>query len=179
MGMRAFARETSGAAALELALWAGLLVVPILNVMDVGLYVFQRMQVENAAQMAVQAGWKACDDATKQRPVTTKCAPNGGTLETYMRSIAQGSSSLTTRVTMTAPTVRYYCLNTSNVLVVMATAPTAPPANCSTAPGSASATPGEYLEVAVSYAYSPMFGAISVAGTFTTPISYTARTRVD
>lgn len=175
-----FLRETSGAAALELAIWAGVLIVPILNVIDVGLYLFQRVQVENAAQIAAQATWKACDDSSEQRPVTTKCLPNGGSLGAYLTSIVQTSTSLTTAITVAAPTVKYYCLDNSNALVAVATAPTAPAASCAAVRTTAPVPkPGEYVEVTTSYAYSPMFGGISVAGMFATPITYTARARID
>lgn len=180
MQLRDFSKDTRAGAALELALWVAILALPLLNVIDIGLYVFRRMQVENAGQMAVQSAWGSCDDSSEQRPVTTKCQPSGGTLETYMRSIAQGSNSLTTDITMTAPTVKYYCLNNSNSLIVVATAPTAPPSNCtSVSTASPSAKPGEYVQATVSYAYTPMFGPLSVANTFATPITYTARARID
>jgi hypothetical protein len=37
-----------------------ILAVALANVTDVSLYVYQRMQVENATQAAGQAAWKTC-----------------------------------------------------------------------------------------------------------------------
>ena len=53
--MPGFVRDSGGAAAAELVLWISLMVVPILSVIDIGLYAFQRMQVELGAQAGIQA----------------------------------------------------------------------------------------------------------------------------
>jgi len=165
-----------GAAAVEMAIIASMMVVPLLNVMDVGLYMFQRMQVENAAQMAAQATWATCDTAAEQ-PATTGCA----NLTTAMTAAAQ-STSLGTNVTVGTPTEGYYCLDNANVLVEVGSFPTKPsPFNCTSAPSSVtpSPAPGDYVQVSVSYTYAPLFPAVSVASTFTTPIVASARTRLN
>src|ERR1700693_5015304 len=51
------ARDCGGVAAIEFAVFAGLLSLAILNVTDVSIYAFQLMEVENATQMAAQAAW--------------------------------------------------------------------------------------------------------------------------
>ena len=50
---RAYLRCRAGAAAAEFALILTLLVIPLLNAFDIGVYVYQRMQLDNAAQVAV------------------------------------------------------------------------------------------------------------------------------
>jgi Flp pilus assembly protein TadG len=175
-----FARCQSGAAALEFAIIVAFLTPAVLNVIDIGLYLFQKVQVENAGQIAVQAAWKACDESSEQRPATTKCLPAGGALAAHMRTVAQTSTSLGNRVTVGAPSSKYYCLNNSNQLVLVATAPTASPANCSSVRTTAPVpVPGEYVEVTTSYAYVPLFSPVSVGRLFATPITYSARVRMN
>ena len=60
--------DRRGVAAIEFAVFAGLLSIGMLNVTDVAVYVYQRMQVEYATQAAAQAAWHACD-----MPCKTPC----------------------------------------------------------------------------------------------------------
>lgn len=59
-------------AAIEFGFFAIFLSLALVNVTDVSIYVYQRMQAENATQVAVQAAWKACD--LPQLPATTNCS---------------------------------------------------------------------------------------------------------
>jgi Flp pilus assembly protein TadG len=68
-----WAREERGAAAVEFALWLGVIVWPLLNVYDLGLYVFQKIQVDNAGQAAVQQLFNACGQTTAS-PILTNCS---------------------------------------------------------------------------------------------------------
>jgi len=61
---RRYGGDRCGAAAAEFALLLSLLVIPTLNVADLAIYAWDRMQLENAAQMAAQAAWETCDSAT-------------------------------------------------------------------------------------------------------------------
>ena len=51
--------DERGASALEFAIFAGILAFGLLNTADVSIYIYKRMQVENATEMAAQAAWKA------------------------------------------------------------------------------------------------------------------------
>jgi hypothetical protein len=51
------------------------------------------------------------------------------------------------------------------------------PADCSAA-GMPALQPADYVQVAVTYSYSPLFPGISVAGRFATPITKTAMVRM-
>jgi Flp pilus assembly protein TadG len=63
----------NGTSALEFSFFTGILIFGVLNVVDISVYLYQRMQVENATQMAVQAAWKACDPSKGYLPATTSC----------------------------------------------------------------------------------------------------------
>jgi hypothetical protein len=51
------------------------------------------------------------------------------------------------------------------------------PADC-TAAGMPALQPADYVQVAVTFSYTPIFSGISVAGMFTTPITKTAMVRM-
>jgi Flp pilus assembly protein TadG len=51
--------DQRGVAAIEFALFATFLSVAIINVTDVSIYIYQRMQAENATEVGAQAAWKA------------------------------------------------------------------------------------------------------------------------
>ncbi len=64
-GTRRFWRDDSGAAAAEFVLWLSLLILPLINAVDLGVYVFKKMQVETAAQAGSHAVWRFCDTSAK------------------------------------------------------------------------------------------------------------------
>src|SRR6185437_7080679 len=65
--------DECGASALEFVLFAGILGLGLLNTADITIYIYKRMQVENATEMAVQAAWKARDPPKGYLPATTSC----------------------------------------------------------------------------------------------------------
>lgn len=169
--LRRYRSEQRGAAAVEFALVLSLLIVPILNVVDFAMYGWDRMQVDNAAQIASQAAWATCIPPT-YLPAQTNCSGMSSAVTT-----AAQSTSLGTGVTVTSTTENYYCLNNSNVLVTVGTYPGTKPGDCSSV-GSASDTPGEYVKVTVSYTYTPLFPAVSIASVLASPIVRTAWMRL-
>jgi len=158
-------------AAVEFALFAVFLSVTFANVTDVSIYIYQRMQAENATQVAVQAAWKACD--LSHLPATTNCAG----LTTAINN-ALASTSLGTRITQVSgsPSEGYYCVNSSNVLQYVSDV-SSKPADCSAA-GMPSLQPGDYIQVQTTFTYAPLFPGLSVASTFPTPITRTAIMRL-
>jgi Flp pilus assembly protein TadG len=173
---RRFCSEQRGAAAVEFALILTLMTVPILNVVDLAVYSWDKMQVDNAAQAAVQAAWVTCSDSSKI-PATPNAYANCSFMPTAVTQAAQ-STSLGIGVTVTSTTENYYCVNTgSNLLVTVGTFPVTKPSDCS-AVGSSSDTPGDYVLITVSYTYSPVFAAVSIASTLTTPITRQAWMRL-
>lgn len=163
--------DQRGVAAIEFGLFAIFLATALANVADVSIYVYQRMQVENATQVAVQAAWKACD--LSHLPATTNCPG----LTNAMQSALQ-STSLGTGVSMESgsPSEGYYCVNSSKALQYVSDV-SSKPADC-TAAGMPNLQPGDYIQVQTTFAYVSLFGSLSVASTFPTPIIRTAILRL-
>jgi Flp pilus assembly protein TadG len=158
-------------AAIEFGLFSIFLSLALVNVADVSIYIYQRMQVENATQVAAQAAWKACD--LPQLPATVNCPG----LTTAVQN-ALASTSLGTSVALVAgsPSEGYYCVNSSNALQYVS-AVSSKPADC-TAAGMPSLQPGDYIQVQTTFPYAPLFPGLSVTGTFATPINRTAMMRL-
>ena len=169
--------DEGGAAALEFALWLMLLTPPLLSVIDTGLYVHRRMQVEEAAQVAAQMVWETCDTPAKLPATDVGHCPALTTPVDRVTAAAQ-STSLGPLVSVTSVTEGYYCVNGAAALELVATPPTAPPADC-LAVGGSSAAPGDYVLTTVSYVYTPLFAGVSVGSAFTTPIVRTAWMRLN
>jgi len=163
-----YRKGSGGAAAAEFALILTLLVVPVLNVVDFGIYVYDRMQLDNAGQSAVQTAWAQCA-ATGLIPATVNNYCSG--LSTAMTTAAQ-SSSLGSGVSVTS-TTEDYCCPGAGALTCQGSVSNTTPAAC--ASGEA---PGDYLFVTVSYTYAPLYSGVSLASLLTTPITRTAWMRL-
>ena len=163
--------DERGVAAIEFGLVATFLTFSVLNVADISIYVYQRMEVENATEMGAAAALKNC--TTAQLPATTNCAALNNAVTTAVQS-----TSLGTQITLQSgsPAEGYYCLNSSNALQYMSGV-NSKPADC-TAAGSPSLQPTDYIQVSTTFAYKPLFPGITVSGTFTTPITKTALMRL-
>ena len=169
-----FRSDKRGTSAIELSFFLGLLTFGMLNVADISIYIYKRMEVENATQMGVQAAWKNCDPNNGYVPATTKC-PN---LTTDITA-AVTSTSLGANVQLQSgsPSEGYYCVNSSGTLQYVSSV-SSKPADC-TAAGTPSNQPGDYITVTTTYAYAPLFPKLTVAGAFTTPITKTAFMRLN
>ena len=193
--LRRWARETRGAAALEFALWLGVLLVPTLSALDLGFYAFQALQVKEAAQVAVQSAWTVCGSSTDY-PATQNCGLDGASLN---QAIATGehSTSLKTGVTMSSGSEQYKCVTSGGALSVVdttdgviatssgdvsssgnSTFPSGEPATCSGTIKGSTAAPGDYITVTVTYTFKPLFGGVSVASLLGSTITQTATTRL-
>jgi Flp pilus assembly protein TadG len=173
--LEALGFDQRGASALEFAIFAGVLAFGILNTADVSIYIYKRMQLENATEMAVQAAWKACDPSQGYLPATTSCPG----LNAAITAAAQ-STSLGDKVSIVAGSLSegYYCLTTSGSLQLVANATSNPPADC-TATGIPSMTPADYIRITTTFSYTPLFPGITVASAFTTPITKTGMMRLN
>ena len=150
------------------------LAVPVLNVVDVGIYVYDRMQLDNGGQSAVQTAWAQCA-TTGLVPATVNNNCPG--LTTAMTTAAQ-STSLGTGVTISSTTEDYCCPGAGALTCsgtglgpVATTAPTACTAS--------NEMPGDYIFVTVSYAYSAPYSGATVAALLTTPITRKAWMRLN
>jgi Flp pilus assembly protein TadG len=165
------AADRSGVASIEFAIFSIVLSLALVNVADVSIYVYQRMQAENATQVAAQAAWKACD--LSKLPATTNCPGLATAVQNALKS-----TSLGTRVSLISgsPSEGYYCVNSAAALQFVSNV-SSRPSDCSAA-GMPSLQPGDYIQVQTTFPYTPLFPGLSVTGTFTTPINRTAIMRL-
>jgi len=169
--VKALGLNQRGVAAIEFAFFAGFLSLAVLNVADISIYIYQRMEAENATEMGVQAAWKTCD--TSHLPATTNCPGLATAVQNAVKS-----TSLGTLVTLQSgsPSEGYYCVNASNALQYVSDVNTKP-ADCTVA-GMSSLQPGDYIRVQTTFAYAPLFPGMTVASTFVTPITKTSLMRL-
>lgn len=177
-----FVRESGGSAAVEFVLWLAVLMLPLFNAIDLGIYVFQKMQLQMAAQAATQAVWHACDTSAKL-PAVTNCTGLAATVQTAAQSSTLGNN---VTVSTGSPAEGYYCVNSSGALQLVGTAgkigtpPVKPnPFTCVNQFAGSTTAPGDYLQVTVSFPYKPVFRNISLASLLTTPITKTAWMRMN
>src|SRR6186713_2460973 len=118
--------DERGASALEFAIFAGILAFGLLNTADISIYIYKRMQVENATEMAAQAAFKTCDPSKRYLPATLSCPG----LTTAITQAAQ-STALGAEVSIAtgSPTEGFYCLNDAGTLQLVANATLNPPAD--------------------------------------------------
>jgi Flp pilus assembly protein TadG len=164
--------DQRGVAAIEFGIFSVLLFASLANVTDVSIYIYQRMQVENATEVAAQAALKTCG-SSNSLPATINCANLLTAVQTAMQS-----TSLGTAVTLQngSPSEGYYCVNTSGALQFISGV-NSKPADCSAA-GTPALQPGDYITIATTFTYQPIFARLSVAATFPTPITKTAILRL-
>ena len=169
---RAAWADQRGVAAVEFGLFSILLFASLANVTDVSIYIYQRMQVENATEVAAQAALKTCS-SSNSLPATINCANLLTAVQTAMQS-----TSLGTAVTLQngSPSEGYYCVNASDALQLVSGV-NSKPADCSAA-GTPALQPGDYITIATTFTYTPLFAKLSVAATFPTPITKTAILRL-
>jgi Flp pilus assembly protein TadG len=164
-------RDCRGVAGIEFALIGGFMALAIVNVTDTGIYLYKRMQVENAALVGTMSALKACDPS--HLPATVNCPGLTAAVTAAIQSTSLGSA-----VTLSGGAVSeaYYCVNATGSLQLVGSL-ASKPADCSAA-GMPALKPADYIQVAVTYSYSPIFAGISVGGLFTTPVTKTAMVRM-
>ena len=167
-----FRRDRRGTAAIEFAGAATLLVVGLLNAVDFGYYMYQRMEVENAAQVGAQAALKTCNQSTLL-PATQNCS---GLNAAITAAIATTSLAASVQLASGYPTEGYYCVNGSNQLQSVGSLSNEP-ADCS-AVGSSTTSPGDYIQVQVTFKYAPLFGITVMSAWGISSISMTSWMRL-
>jgi Flp pilus assembly protein TadG len=173
MIVRRLLKNCEGAAAAEMALILPGIAFIALNVVDLSIYVYEKMQLDLAAQEAVGAARVLCDTFAKL-PAKTNC---GSTLLDTMSTAAQ-STSLGSAVTITGTSEVYNCADASGNFVQVADYTGTPPATCSAAVSGSTSAPGDYISATVTYAFAPLFPGASVASVLTTPMTRTAWLRL-
>jgi len=164
-------RSQRGMAAIEFGFFAGFLSYAMLNAAEIAIYLYQRMEVENATEMGAQAAAKNC--SISQLPATVNCAALSNAVQKAVQS-----TSLGTNVSLQSgsPSEGYYCVNSSNALQYMSSV-SSKPADC-TGAGMPSLQPGDYIKIQTTFSYAPLFSGLTVGGNFTTPITRTALLRL-
>lgn len=159
-----FRRDTSGLAAIEFSLIAGFLTIAALNATDVSVFLYDKMEVDNATQMGAQAAWATCD--LNHLPVTTRCPAMGAAVTAAVQSTSLGNA---VQIQTGFPSDGYYCVGSAGALQHVSDY-SSPPNNC-TAAGSPGTTPAEYVQVQVSYTYSPIFKDLTIVSLLPTKIT--------
>ena len=135
------------------------LVACLLNAVDVGRFIYQRMQVEYGAQVGAQAAWKTCYDPGTMLPATLNCPQLTAAITAAIQSTSLGTA---VSVATGYPVEGYYCVDSSNALQSVGNL-SSKPADCSAA-GNPSRSPGDYIQVAVTFPYAPLFRNLTVMG---------------
>ena len=159
--------DRRGAAGAEFALVLVLLTIPTLSVVDAGIYVYQRMELDNAAQAAAQKVRSTCN-IPNLLPAKTNCTDFGAAVTAGAQSTPLGNAVSVTSVEGN------YCVDSSGVLVSVGTAK-----NCSAVNSTSGDTPGDYIQITASYIYTPFFSTVSLASLLTSPITRTAWMRLN
>ena len=181
--IRALRKDEKGVAAIEFAFIVSILAISILNVVDFADYFFTYMQVNQAAEMGAQAAWVTCTPGNP--PATPSSLPATANCSNMTTAVANSvqSTSLGTHVTQQtgSPSESWYCVNSSGALVSVAavttTAPYNEPLDCS-AVSEPSYSPGDYVEVQVTYTWTPIFPGLSVASALSHTMTSTSYTRL-
>jgi len=167
---RAIWADQRGVAAIEFGIFSIFLSLALANVSDASIYIYQRMQVENATHVAAQAALKTC---SANLPATTNCPGLSAAIQNALRSTSLGAS---VALASGSPTEGYYCINSSNTLQYVSDV-SSKPADCAAA-GTPALQPGDYIQISTTFSYQSLFPGLSVASTFPTPINRTAFLRL-
>lgn len=186
--LKAYIAERRGAAAAEMALWLIIMIWPFMNVVDFGYYVFQAMEVRQAAQAAVDTASTMCGQSGRT-PAASACQTLTPTLLSEMTSAAH-STLLGSRVSFTAGTTAggtdsapfegWYCNDSGGNLVVAnsslntATAlwfinggnASSQPSNCTFTAANDADVPGDYVIATTTYNYTPLFKGLTLLTLF-------------
>jgi Flp pilus assembly protein TadG len=185
--VKRFGRSERGAAAAEFALWLSLLTPIVMNVIDIGFFAYQRIQVETAAHAAVNSAWHDCNPTNltpAAPPAITTCKGVVTAVITDMQNAAQ-STALGGSVGLATSDISegYYCASGSGTLTLVTSIGTAasPPSSNPTVPtcSGSSTFAGDYIVATVRYTYAPVFSGVSVLSYLPTAVARTAYMRLD
>src|SRR5215218_11253418 len=88
--LRDWRKDCRGVAGIEFALVGGFLCLAVVNVTDIGIYLYKRMQVENAALVGTMSALKACD--VSHLPATVNCPGLTAAVTTAIQSTSLGNA---------------------------------------------------------------------------------------
>jgi Flp pilus assembly protein TadG len=153
----------AGTALIEFAIVAPILVILLLNLFDFSSLIWAIMETDYSAQVGAQAAFKTCAGGSLPAMTTGNC-PN---LTTAITTAMQ-STSLGTNVSLSNgyPGETYYCTSGTTLQSVGTYSSPPNPFDCSSV-GNPGVTPGDYIQVQVTYSYSPIFAGLSLASSQT------------
>ncbi|MGZ3274214.1 MAG: hypothetical protein ACXU8Z_10655, partial [Caulobacteraceae bacterium] len=136
------------------------------NVVDLGVYGFERVQLANAAQSAAQAAWTTwyANSCTYPTKTISNCGGNGTISAAITNAIKQSSVlglASPAQFSQGTPTdsAGYYCpATTTNVLTSVGSS-----TSCPSGSANQGAASGYYDVIRVTFTYHPLFGSASVA----------------
>ena len=169
--LSALVKDVRGLAAIEFGFIAVFLSVATLNVADLAMFFFQKLEANNATQMGAQAAWATCD--LNHIPATVKCPGMNAAITRSIQSTSLGSAIA---LSGGYPAEAYYCINSSGSLQRMSDV-SSPPADC-TAAGSSTTGPADYVVIQTSYTYTPVFTGMSVGSLLPSTIVSTSWVRL-
>lgn len=176
--LRAYWTERRGAAAAEFAIVLMVLVFPLLNIIDFGMYIYQGMELNEAAQAAAEAVLVTCTYSSPPRVPAMVWCGNNGTGAKNAATAAGQSTSLGMGVTVSVPSENFYCVKKDDgSLLLVGGFPDNPPSDC-TAAGYPANQPGDYISVTATFNYTPFFTGVSLAGQLPSPLTRTAWMRL-
>jgi Flp pilus assembly protein TadG len=158
--IRRYAADRSGLASFEVIIWMGVLFPALLSIVDLGTFAFMRMQVENAAQVGAQAAWSNCDS-----PPISNCPTITAAVDAAISDTSLGGS-----VTRSGEVAgEYYCTDIDTQALVE---------NDDDSTCEDGRRAGYYAQVTATYAFNPLFPALSVGALLPDTINQTAWTRL-
>jgi Flp pilus assembly protein TadG len=173
-----FGRSEHGSAAVEFAIWTAILAPIVINTVDLGMYVYDRVQVANASQTAVQAAWSYWYANCQGQSSSSNCdgvkvnGVSGGFTTAVKNAITQSSN-----LGVTAPTS--VITGSTSVAEHLYCAPTAGGALTATTTSCPTGwNQGFYYALTVSYSFHPLFGGASVTSLLPSPITQTSLVRL-
>jgi Flp pilus assembly protein TadG len=172
-----FLCDARGAAAAEFALVLPLLAYIFLNVADLSMYLWSKMQVDLAAQSAVGAARYTCDGTTATKALPATVGANCSGYAAAMLSAAQ-TTSLGANVTLGTATEGWYCTTSAGALTLVAAKTATPPTDCSATLAGSKVAPGDYISTTASLAFASMFPGATIAAALPSTITSTAWMRL-
>jgi Flp pilus assembly protein TadG len=154
-GLRGPIENRHGNTMIEFALIAPTLVVLLTNAVNFTALTWDQMEVDYSAQMGARAAYTTC--STGPLPASSNCAGLNNAVTAAVQSTALG-----TAITLAtgSPAETYYCISGTTLASVGDYSSPPNPFDCSAA-GNAGVTPGDYVEVDVTYSYAPTLAGLS------------------
>lgn len=177
--LQRFGRDVKGAAAAEFTLVAVLLAYVLINVGDLGVYVYDKMQVESAAQASVESLWAQCAPATNGAPDVTDNCSNVASIVTK----GAQQTSLGTNVSASiasSPGEGWYCSskNASATLTRLTTSIKSSQPTCTSIVSTDTSNAGDYVPITATYTFTPIFPGATVSSLLPSTIAQTVWIRV-